>query len=102
MQLVVLAAAEREFGDAAAWYRERSPSTADHFSEAVAATFDRIKVHPRLGSRPPKVARADLRWMKVDGFPYHVVYSVRGQIVGVLAIAHDRRRPGYYLSRVRR
>jgi toxin ParE1/3/4 len=34
-------------------------------------------------------------------FPYAVVFLVRVEELRVLAIAHAKRRPGYWLSRVR-
>ncbi|HJX28084.1 MAG TPA: hypothetical protein VJ885_09235 [Thermoanaerobaculia bacterium] len=32
-------------------------------------------------------------------FPYHLVYLEMEEEIRVLAFAHDRRRPGYWLSR---
>jgi hypothetical protein len=37
----------------------------------------------------------------VRRFPYGVIYRVREEVIWVVAIAHMRRRPGYWLDRVR-
>ncbi|MBX3228609.1 MAG: type II toxin-antitoxin system RelE/ParE family toxin [Labilithrix sp.] len=45
--------------------------------------------------RPPHVRSA-----KVERFPYRVVFLVTGEDVRVLAVAHGRRRPGYWRRRL--
>jgi plasmid stabilization system protein ParE len=41
----------------------------------------------------------DLRRIPLHGFPFAIIYrSVNGQ-VQVLAVAHQRRRPGYWVTR---
>lgn len=52
------------------------------------------------GAPVPEVA-ADLlvRRAGVHRFPYHVAYLVIEDEIRVLAIAHDRRRPGYWKPR---
>ena len=37
----------------------------------------------------------------VNGFPYRVVYFVAGEQLVVVAVAHTKRRPGYWRDRVR-
>jgi plasmid stabilization system protein ParE len=102
MKFVVVPGVSGEFREAVAWYRGRDPRSATNFIEAVHAAFVEIIANPRLGSRPPNVPDRAVRWMRVAKFPYHVVFVTIGDVTHVLAIAHDRRRPGYYLSRVRR
>jgi hypothetical protein len=36
----------------------------------------------------------------VSGFPYRVVYFVDGDLLTVVAVAHAKRRPGYWRDRV--
>jgi plasmid stabilization system protein ParE len=38
----------------------------------------------------------------VRRYPYLIVYVVRDPQVVIIAIAHQRRRPGYWLSRMQR
>ena len=41
-----------------------------------------------------------VRSRAVDRFPYRVVYFVADELVTVLAVAHEKRRPGYWRDRV--
>ena len=34
-------------------------------------------------------------------YPFSLVYIVRGDVIEVVAVAHGRRRPGYWRSRLR-
>ena len=40
-----------------------------------------------------------VRRARVQNFPYHLVYLVTDDVVYVLAVAHDRRRPRYWRAR---
>ena len=46
---------------------------------------------------------ADLpvRRRAVTRFPYHVIYLEAGMDLRILAIAHDRRKPGYWQDRLK-
>jgi hypothetical protein len=37
--------------------------------------------------------------MRVARFPYAVLYSIVGERIRVIAVAHDRRRPFYWSGR---
>lgn len=41
-----------------------------------------------------------LRRKSVGGFPYGVIYFVTDDEVVIVAYAHDKRRPGYWTSRL--
>ncbi len=36
-----------------------------------------------------------------DRFPYYLIYSISSETVYILAIAHERRKPGYWETRRR-
>lgn len=36
----------------------------------------------------------------VNGFPYRVVYFVADELLTIVAVAHAKRRPGYWRERV--
>jgi hypothetical protein len=55
----------------------------------------------QAGAPIPEIAGLDIRRTRVHRFPYHVAYMlVDGDELSVLAVAHDRRRPGYWSDRV--
>ncbi|HEV3456441.1 MAG TPA: type II toxin-antitoxin system RelE/ParE family toxin [Thermoanaerobaculia bacterium] len=92
--------ASRELEDAARWYEERRSGLGQRFLDAVASTLDRIVLYPAAGAPVPYVAiELAVRQAPVNRFPYHVVYLEMPEELRILAVAHDRRRPGYWLER---
>jgi plasmid stabilization system protein ParE len=94
-QVEILPAAEAEFRAAFFWYFERSPLAADAFRTEVFDTID------RLGGDAPTWPRDDdgIHFHTLGRFPYTVHYEVAGSVATVLAIAHQRRAPGYWRQR---
>ncbi|HEY6320098.1 MAG TPA: type II toxin-antitoxin system RelE/ParE family toxin [Thermoanaerobaculia bacterium] len=98
--LVLEAEARQELGDAARWYEDHRLGLGQRFLGAVEATLDRLAVFPAAGTPVPYVS-SDLaaRRIPVERFPYHVVYLETQDAIRVLAVAHNRRKPGYWLGR---
>jgi hypothetical protein len=42
-----------------------------------------------------------VRAMAVTRFPYHVIYLEVSDRIRILAVAHDRRKPGYWKTRLK-
>jgi toxin ParE1/3/4 len=84
----------------------RSPDAAARFRAAVDRVFDRIEENPSQfpehGLLVVQNGRAlfyAVRRAVVPRFPYVVLFYVRRGVAIVLAIAHGRRRPGYWSER---
>lgn len=94
------AEAERELEEAARRYDEQNPGLGRRFLHEIEVTAERVRQFPGAGA-PVRHVPADLniRQAPVRGFPYHVVYVETPTASRVLAIAHYRRRPGYWLDR---
>lgn len=94
------AEAEHELDEAAQRYEEQRSGLGQRFLQEVTVTTERVRQFPRAGA-PVKYVPAELgvRHAPVKGFPYHVVYLEKRNEIRVLAIAHYRRRPGYWLDR---
>jgi toxin ParE1/3/4 len=88
-------AAAEEFAAAVEDYEGALPELGRRFRDAVRTTIDRAVEHPEAGS----LRRANTRHVIVSGFPFDLVYRVRGEVLDVLALAHHRRRPGYWQGR---
>jgi plasmid stabilization system protein ParE len=57
---------------------------------------------PHSGTAEPRMpAELPVRRSAVTRFPYHVVYLEVGNQIRILAIAHDRREPGYWKARLK-
>lgn len=88
--------ARRELTAAIDWYRERSAEAATRFAAEVRQTLQHLEQFPATGAFVPGVDDPDVRRLPVHNFPYHVVFIRLKTHISVLAIAHDRRRPGYW------
>jgi plasmid stabilization system protein ParE len=93
--------AEAEYRAAGRWYEERRVGLGLEFIDAVDAAIDQIARLPHAGT-PVRRLPPDLlvRRAPVKRFPYHVVYLEMETTIRVLAIAHERRKPGYWKSRL--
>ncbi len=96
-----LASARREFDAAHDWYAERSVPAAEGFAREVERVVRAIAEKPELG-RVVRVRRdgSVVRVRPCRGYPYAVARCSRGGVQVILAVAHARRRPGYWLYRL--
>jgi len=100
VKIRVLDEAEAELREAARWYERRVTGLGVRFTQAVVDGFTAIERQPLIYSRPPKVRTSrDVRRLLLHGFPYAIVVKILATEVLVLAIAHGRRRPGYWRKR---
>ena len=96
-----LAAALVEYDHATRWYLRRSPATAETFVDAVERAVVHFRTMPQAAPRwHGRDIGADVRCLPLAGFPYLIVYAIENEGLVVLAIAHGRRRPGYWLRRL--
>lgn len=79
-----------------AWYLERSRGAAEHFLAELERAIDLILEAP---DRWPPYFR-DTRRYVLYKFPYSVIYRASGTLVRIYALAHARRRPGYWKERL--
>jgi hypothetical protein len=83
--------------EARRWYLARSPSVAERFRVALRRAIGGIRSAPE---RWP--ADGDgLRSCQVPGFPYRLIYWSDEDYSLIVAIAHTKRRPGYWTERQR-
>jgi plasmid stabilization system protein ParE len=79
------------------WYAKRSQRAADAFVAELDVAVARISDQPRLFAAYLHGTRRYL----LRRYPYAVVYREQPDLIQVIAIAHCKRRPGYWKSRVR-
>jgi toxin ParE1/3/4 len=77
------------------WYRERSRAASSAFLHEVEIAVRWIGTSPQ---RWP-VGPSGTRHFPLRKFPYSVIYVEGEEIIHILAIAHGRRRPGYWKDR---
>lgn len=93
---IFLPEADEEFREAAHYYENECPGLGLTFITAVHKTISEIMKHP-MAATPVGVG---IRRKVVGRFPYSVLYAVEGNVLVVIAVAHQRRRPGYWKSRI--
>jgi plasmid stabilization system protein ParE len=87
-------AAQDELIESALYYEAARTGLGVAFRDAVRMVLDRLLEHPESGELRPGTRR-----LVVSGFPYDIVYRVTPMDLEVLAVAHHRRRPGYWRRR---
>ena len=78
------------------WYGERSERAARRFLGAIDQSVSRIVEHP---SQSPNYEFGTRRAV-LHRFPYFIVFRECDSAIEIIAIAHGRRRPGYWRDRV--
>jgi plasmid stabilization system protein ParE len=89
-------AAQQELEEAASFYDLEGPGLGSAFLIDFETAGEQIRILPE--SAP--VLRRHARRRLMARFPYAVIYSLVGQDVFVLAVAHSRRRPFYWQDRL--
>ncbi len=77
------------------WYFERNPQVSQAFVVALDAAVESIAASPR---RWPRVYGKYRRYL-LRKFPFSIVYLERDESIEIIAVAHHRRRPGYWRTR---
>jgi len=93
-------AAEAEFYAAIDWYAARDANAAADFAAPVQHAVQLIVELPQAWPTWP--GREDLRVRVLARFPFSIIYTVEAGAMVVVAVAHHRRRPGYWLRRTSR
>ena len=78
------------------WYYERSPLSATAFAHAVDNAVSRIMKSPN--SCP--LADQGARKLVLQRFPFGIFYLTLEAEIVIVAVAHQKRRPGYWSNRV--
>jgi len=78
------------------WYADRDPTAADSFRRAIKTAGQVIRRNPAVW---PSHKYGTQKY-KVRQFPYKIIYLVENNQILILAIAHDSRRPEYWIDRL--
>ena len=97
MKVVFHLEALEEMLESARYYDERSLGLGWDFLDAVEQTNRRIAAFP--GAAP--ILRGGVRKRLVPGFPFSVLYSIEPDLIFLVAVMHQHRRPGYWSKRLR-
>jgi plasmid stabilization system protein ParE len=81
---------------AARYYEERAPGLGLSFIEAVERSVDQIIAN----SEAYQLVGEDICRKIMKGFPYSLLYAIESDRIRIMAVAHMKRRPGYWQYRL--
>ncbi len=84
-----------EATEARRWYASKRQEAADGFLRELRAGYDAVAESPSIY---PYYAKP-YRFYKLKRYPYLIVYLESDDAVDILAVAHAKREPGYWMSR---
>lgn len=93
LEIIFHELAENELYEASAYYAHARPGLGDAFVTEIQHAVDALAIAPSAGAAVDK----GVRWWLVRRFPYCLLYRVDGARLRVLAIAHQKRRPFYWI-----
>ena len=101
MRVRIHSGAAADLTSAGDWYEKQLPGLGLEFAEETGRALDAIAEAPATWPPWPGVDESSaVRRFLLARFPFAVGYTVKADEVIVLAIAHLRRRPGYWLERL--
>ena len=89
-------AAASEHLESVAFYESRLAGLGADYLTEFEATMARVCAAP---SSCPIDCPPDIRIARLKRFPFNVLFRQRDELIQILAVAHQRRRPGYWLPR---
>ena len=96
MRIEFLPEAKDELDEAVEYYELQVDGLGDTFKDIAKSTIKRIATFPTAWS----MVRPNIRKCIMHKFPYNVLYSIEGDTILILAIAHHHRYPNYWINRV--
>ena len=91
-----LTLARTELQEAIEFYDSRRLGLGQEFSDEVGHALASILQNPTLS----KKISGNLRRCRLRRFPYSLIYHLQGDLVLIVAVAHIRRHPAYWRSRL--
>jgi plasmid stabilization system protein ParE len=88
--------ADAEVNEAAKYYEEREPSLGLLFLAAVEEAVEKVLANPEAF----QLVGDEIRRKIIGRFPYSLLYVIEPDRIRVIAVAHQKRRPGYWSHRL--
>jgi len=84
-----------ELDDAVDFYNQEYPGLGNRFKQEIRDAAQIISEYPTAWS----VERGDVRKYLLHKFPYKLLYSIEEDHLFIIAIAHQHRKPDYWIDR---
>jgi plasmid stabilization system protein ParE len=96
MKIVFLSPAQAELDDAFSWYEEQAVGLGYEFLNELDLALRLVATFPEL---QPQISKK-IRRCLVNRFPYGIYYGIKDDTIVVIAIAHLKRKPAYWITRM--
>ncbi len=97
MKVVLDPLATAEIRDAALFYENCREGLGQEFLNAVELAFGEITQRPMMW----RILAGRFRRYLIHHFPYAVIYAIEDDTVYVVALMHLKRKPDYWIDRVK-
>jgi plasmid stabilization system protein ParE len=91
-----LTLAQQEIHEAVIWFNEQVDGMGMDFLDELARVVRLVKSFPLASTE----VEAGVRKRLFARFPYSLIYGVEDRTIVVVAVAHSRRAPRYWLDRI--
>lgn len=81
--------------EASLFYEARSEGLGLEFLDGVQRLIELVREHPKLGQS----VLGGFRRVVLRRFPFSLIYSEERNEIVIIAVAHAKRRPGYWRGR---
>lgn len=95
MKVIFSKLAKQELDDATRFYEKEFEGLGKRFREEVTKAAIRISEYPEAWS----VERGEIRKCLLHKFPYKLLYSIEKDHIFIIAVAHQHRKPDYWVER---
>ncbi len=95
MKVIFSKYAKLELEDATYFYDLEFEGLGHRFKEEVKKAIKRITEYPKAWS----IERGDSRKCLLHKFPYKLLYSIEEDHIFIIAVAHQHRKPDYWIDR---
>ena len=97
MKVIFSKYAKLELEDATHFYELEYKGLGRRFKKEVKNAATRISEYPKAWS----VERGDVRKCLLHKFPYKLLYSIEEAHIFIIAVAHQHRKPDYWIDRTK-
>ena len=94
MEVLISEFALKELDDATTYYELEYSGLGSNFRAEIKKSIERIVEHPHAWS----IERGEVRRALLHRFPYKILYSIEKDHIFIIAIAHQHRKPDYWIQ----
>lgn len=96
MNSIFLPVAEEELREATRYYESEAPGVGVAFVTEVRRVVRRIIENPYAAV----AVGSGIRKAVMSHFPYNLIYAVEPDLIVIVAVAHQKKRPRYWRARI--